>query len=85
MSRKTQITVTDRQYELLHDEAARTGRSVAAVVRGCIDATLRPPHRARFAGWEATLAVNERPDAAIVQRRWWLRRPAWGGGLVEDS
>ena len=81
MSRKTQITLTDRQYALLHDEASRTGLSVAELVRRCIDLGLRPHRRARVRGWEATVALFKRPDAAALARR----RPAHGGGLIEDA
>ncbi len=37
MSHRTQITLTDAQYERLQSESARTGLSMAALVRRAID------------------------------------------------
>ena len=34
---RTQITLTDSQYARLRDESARTGQSLAALIRGALD------------------------------------------------
>lgn len=47
MSHRTQITLTDEQYERLQAEAARTGLSMAALVRRAIDQTYIDDDRAR--------------------------------------
>lgn len=39
MSHRTQITLTDAQYERLQSESARTGLSMAELVRRAIDET----------------------------------------------
>jgi hypothetical protein len=69
MSRKTQITLTDRQHAFLHDEKARTGLSLAELVRRAIDQVYRPHQRPRVEGLELSLGVWRRPDAAVVGRR----------------
>jgi hypothetical protein len=69
MSRRTQITLTDRQHAFLRAEAGRTGLSLAELVRRAIDATYRPHGRSRVGGVELSLGVWRRPDAAVVGRR----------------
>ncbi len=69
MSRKTQITLTDRQHQFLRDESARTGLSLAELVRRAIDGTYRPHSRGRVQGYEVSLGIWRRPDAAVVGRR----------------
>jgi hypothetical protein len=69
MSRKTQITLTDRQHALLRDEADRTGLSMAELVRRAVDCVYRPHSRPRLKGFELSLGVWPRPDAAVAGRR----------------
>jgi hypothetical protein len=69
ISRRTQITLTDRQHALLLDEAARSGLSLAELVRRAVDAVYRPGRRPRVQGVEVSVGVWRRPDAAVVGRR----------------
>ena len=69
MSRKTQITLTDRQHAFLLGESIRTDLSLAELVRRASDRTYRPELRPRLRGYELSLGVWQRPDAAIVGRR----------------
>ncbi len=69
MSRRTQITLTDRQHALLVDEAERSGLSLAELVRRAIDGVYRPYTRPRVTGFEVSLGLWRRPDAAVVGRR----------------
>jgi hypothetical protein len=73
MRRRTQVFLTDEQYEFLHGEKARTGLSVATLVRRAIDETYKLEHRPRFMGWQASLGWWRHPDAAVVGRRAGLR------------
>lgn len=69
LSRKTQITLTDRQHAFLWDEKLRTGLSLAELIRRAVDRTYRPTARERVPGFELSLGVWRRPDAAVVGRR----------------
>jgi len=69
MSRRTKITLTDRQHALLRDEANRTGLSLAELVRRAIYGVYRPHVRPRFGGLELSVGVWRRPDAALAARR----------------
>jgi hypothetical protein len=69
VSRRTQITLSDRQHAFLLDESGRTGLPLAELVRRAIDSTYRPEARSRVRGFEVSLGLWERPDAAIVGRR----------------
>ena len=69
MSRKTQVTLTDRQHAYLIGESIRTGLSMAELVRRAIDKVYRPELRPKIPGYELSLGVWRRPDAAIVGRR----------------
>jgi hypothetical protein len=69
VSRKTQVTLTDRQHSFLRDEADRTGLSMAELVRRAIDLAYRPFERPRLGGFEVSLGVFRRPDAAMTGRR----------------
>ena len=69
MSRRTQITLTDRQHAFLLSESSRTGLALAELVRRSIDHVYRPHARVRLAGYEVSFALWRRPDAAIVGRR----------------
>ena len=68
MSRRTQITLTDRQHDYLRGESARTGLSLAELVRRSIDTVYRPGTRPRADGVEVSFGIWRRPDAAIIGR-----------------
>jgi hypothetical protein len=69
MSRKTQITLTDRQHAFLVIESERTDLSMAELVRRAIDSTYRPELRPKVRGYEVSLGLWNRPDAAVIGRR----------------
>jgi hypothetical protein len=69
MSRRTQITLTDRQHAFLRDESWRTGLPLAELVRRAVDKMYRPHSRPTGRGLEISLALWRRPDAAVVGRR----------------
>jgi hypothetical protein len=69
MSRKTQLTLTDRQHAYLAGESLRTGLSMAELVRRAIDKVYRPNLRPRVPGYELSVGLWKRPDAAIIGRR----------------
>jgi hypothetical protein len=69
MSRKTQITLEDRQHELLKAEAAIAGISMSELIRRAIDHVYSPWVRPSVRGYEIALAFWKRPDAAVVGRR----------------
>jgi predicted DNA-binding protein len=74
MSHRTQITLTDEQYELLRSESRRRGVGLAQLVRHAIDRTYGSADRddqlaaleESFGAWEAG-----EDGAAVVER---LRR-----------
>jgi hypothetical protein len=69
MSRRTQVTLTDRQHALLLDESARSGLSLAELVRRAVDSVYRPHLRPRVRGFEVSVGMWREPDAAVVARR----------------
>jgi hypothetical protein len=69
MSRRTQIVLTDRQHAFLRDESARTGLSMAELIRRAVDTTFRPHARPKLRGLELSVGVWSRPDVAIAGRR----------------
>jgi hypothetical protein len=69
MSRRTQITLSDRQHAFLMGESLRTGLSLAELVRRAVDGTYRPHVRPRVSGFELSVGVWARPDAAVIGRR----------------
>jgi hypothetical protein len=75
MSRKTQITLSDRQHCFLRDESDRTGLSMAELVRRAIDLAYRPHKRPRLGGFEVSFGLWPEPDAAVAGRR--RRAAAW--------
>jgi hypothetical protein len=66
---RAQLMITYRQQAFLKDESARTGLSMAELVRRAIDSTYRPYARPRVLGYELSLGLWRRPDAAIIGRR----------------
>jgi hypothetical protein len=75
ISRRTQITFTDRQHALLVHESNRSGLSMAELVRRSIDRTFRPVSRPTVRGFEVSFGLWREPDAAIVARRVRPRKP----------
>ena len=69
MSRRTQIVLTDRQHAFLRSESARTGLSVGELVRRAVDGTYRTHAREKVSGYELSIGLWRRPDAAVVGRR----------------
>jgi hypothetical protein len=69
MSRRTQIVLTDRQHSFLISESLRSGLSLAELVRRAIDAVYRPGVRPSVTGYEVSLGIWRRPDAAVIGRR----------------
>ena len=68
MSRKTQITLTDRQHQLLLEESVRSSVSMAELVRRAVDAAYRPKLRPVVGGFQVNVGLLRQPDSAIVGR-----------------
>jgi hypothetical protein len=68
LSRKTQITLTDRQHRLLVEESLRSGISMAELVRRAIDTVYRPTLRPVVGGFQVNVGLLRAPDAAILGR-----------------
>lgn len=68
MSRRTQITFSDRQHNFLLSESLRTGLSIAELVRRAVDNSYRAPRRPRLLGYELSVGMWRRPDAAVAGR-----------------
>ena len=67
ISRRTQITFTDRQHALLVYESNRCGLPMAELVRRAVDRTFRPVSRRPFIrGFELVLGLSHEPVAAKV-------------------
>jgi hypothetical protein len=69
MTRRLQISLSDRQYDLLNGEANRTGLSMAELLRRLVDRAWTPGRLPKVNGFEVSLGVWKRPDAAVVGRR----------------
>ena len=69
MGRRTHVTLTDEQYEYLRGEAARSGLSLAELVRRAVDASYRPEARVRLRGFDVGFGLWRTPDAALLGRR----------------
>jgi hypothetical protein len=61
--------LTREQYATLKAEAAVAGLSMGELVRRALDQVYRPQARLKVRGWEISVAVWKRPDAAVVGRR----------------
>lgn len=76
MSKRTQITLTDRQHALLIDESNRTGLPMAELVRRAVDRAFRPAGRRPFVrGYELSVGVWRDLDAAFAARKMVPRKP----------
>jgi len=82
MSRRTQITFTDRQHALLLYESNRSGLPMAELVRRAVDRTFRPvSRRPSVRGFEVSFGLWHEEDAAAFARRFRPRKPR----LYDDS
>jgi hypothetical protein len=68
MHRRTQVFLTDEQYDFLHAERVRSGLSIGTLVRRAIDETYALEHRPRLGGWQASVGWWRNPDAGGVGR-----------------
>jgi hypothetical protein len=68
VSRKTQITLTDRQHRLLLEESIRSSVSMAELIRRAIDAVYRPNTRPVVRGYQLNVGMLRAPDAATIGR-----------------
>jgi len=76
MSRRTQVTFTDRQHAMLIDESNRTGLPMAELVRRSVDRAFRPvPRQPLLRGFELSVALWRELDAAFAARRVMPRKP----------
>jgi hypothetical protein len=66
---RTHVMLTYRQHAFLKDESERTGLSICELVRRAVDTTYRPDVRPRVRGYELSIGLWRRPDAAVVGRR----------------
>jgi hypothetical protein len=81
MSHRTQITLTDEQYETLRRESDRTGVSLAELVRRAVARAYGAPERASQAALEESFGAWQDRDfdgAEYVER---IRRPGLGRRL----
>jgi hypothetical protein len=69
MSRRMQVTLSDRQHAFLIDESLRTDLAMAELIRRAIDKVYRPELRPKVRGYEVSVGLWQRPDAAIIGRR----------------
>jgi hypothetical protein len=69
MSQRFHVTLSDRQHLFLRDESVRSGLSMSELVRRAVDTTYRPHQRGTVNGFELSLGMWKRPDAAVVGRR----------------
>lgn len=74
-SRRTQITLTDRQHALLIDESIRSGLPMAELIRRAVDAVYRPVSRRSFGAWEVAMSLAREADAARIARLVAPRKP----------
>lgn len=82
MSRRTQITLTDAQYDLLRRESERTGTSLAELVRRAVNATYGRRNASGVDGFEASFGLwaDRDFDGAEYVRR--IRGPGLGRKLA---
>jgi hypothetical protein len=72
MGLRTHVTLTEEQRIFLLNESARSGLSMAELVRRALDATYPLPPRRQVGGFELNVGLWRRLDAAVTGRR--LRR-----------
>jgi hypothetical protein len=69
MGRRFNFFLEERQYRALTAESARSSVPVAELIRRAIDKALALPSDRETKGFELSLGVWKRPDAAIAGRR----------------
>jgi hypothetical protein len=69
MTQRFHVLLTDRQHAKLHDESERTGLPLGELLRRAVDHTYRDRARPTVRGFELSLGVWRRPDAAVAGRR----------------
>jgi hypothetical protein len=62
LERRVQLLLDPQQYKAVEREAARSGQSVAAVIRDAIDARLAARDSSRAAAARRLLAATDAPD-----------------------
>lgn len=85
MSRRTQITLTDDQYALLKRESARSGVSLAELIRRAILSAYGRPHDDGIDGFEASFGLWADRDLDSVEYVKKLRGPGLGYRLARDD
>jgi len=68
LSRKLHLTLTDRQYDFLVTESARTGLPMAELVRRAINRTYRPGLVPVVKGYELNVSLFTRPSTKTLGR-----------------
>jgi hypothetical protein len=66
------VLLTDSQHDFLRNESARSGLSMGELVRRAVDATYPLAPRRQVGGFEFSVGLWRRLDAAVTGRR--LRR-----------
>jgi hypothetical protein len=66
------VLLTNAQHEFLRNESARSGLSMAELIRRALDATYPLAPRRQLRGFEVNVGLWRRLDAAVTGRR--LRR-----------
>jgi hypothetical protein len=69
MAMAIHVHVTDAQRAFLLNESARSGLSMAELVRRALDATYPLPQRQHVGGFELNVGLWRRLDAAVTGRR----------------
>jgi len=69
MSRRFNLILEEEQYAFLTTESTRQSVSVAELIRRAVDRTYELRKDDRTDGFELSLGLWRRPDAAIVGRR----------------
>ncbi len=63
------VLLTNAQHEFLRNESARSGLSMAELVRRALDATYPLAPRRHVGGFEVNVGLWRRLDAAVSGRR----------------
>lgn len=69
MGMRTHVILREDQREYLLNESARTGLSVGELVRRALDTTYRIRPRPQIGGFELSVGLWRRLDAAVTGRR----------------
>jgi hypothetical protein len=72
MAMSIHVLLTRVQHDFLRNESARSGLSMAELVRRALDSTYPLPPRRHVGGFELNVGLWRRLDAAVTGRR--LRR-----------